>query len=115
MERVLPGPFVVPFARRKLTELDAHLVERMLKQRQSLNGFRNILAGLLEALDRFDLLLDAELHHADMCARRILIGCHAFAADVLSAIRRSWDGKDEFPLNRPGPLTSRPARAGNSA
>ncbi len=50
-----------------------------MKQGQPPRGFRNVLAGLPEALDRFDLLLDAELHHADVGARGVLIRCHSFA------------------------------------
>jgi hypothetical protein len=92
-------PLVVPLGQRELAELDAHLIQRALKQRQPPNGFRNILAGLLEALDRFDLLLDAELHHAKMGARGTLIGRHSLAQDMPYAIRRSCDHKPESSLN----------------
>lgn len=96
------GPLAILLGRRKLAELDAHLSQRMLQQGQPPNGVRRILAGLLETRDRFDLLLDAELHHAKMGARGTLIGSHSLARNTLCAIGRSCDGKDECPLNPVG-------------
>jgi hypothetical protein len=61
---------------RELAKLDAHFLKGTLQKVQPLNGLCRVLAGLLEPLDRYDLLLYAGFHGANMFERGTNIGGH---------------------------------------
>ena len=67
-----------------MPKLDAHFFQSVLKQSQSLNAFRNVLSGLLEAFNRRDLFRYAGLHDPNMRDRGTNVGCHSCGPKLCS-------------------------------